>query len=222
MNRLAPAQPTAYDPAPHARTLAAAGGCDGLIDISIVKIALRTIRDDVDANAVALPVLVLFAPQQARYGRRHDSRLVPPVFFRERTFTGALAALTSLLWRRRLLPLAFPVAADTHAFGGVRGSGAALPGMAEIGSPHPRDIGSRPGPMALRSVANSDPLLRRSVIRPRVPARLITAVTVLAAGLTAASAVRPPLAGLGRLPAQAAATDLPRAIERQAICKRKC
>lgn len=167
MNRLVPAQPTAYDPAPHARTLAAASGCDGLIDISIVRIALPTIRDDVDANAVALPVFMLFAPQQARYGRRHDSRLVPPVFFRKGTFTGALAAHTSLLSRRRLLPLALPVAADTPAGCGVRGSGAALPGMAEIGSPHPREIGSRPGPMALRSVANSDPLLRRSVIRPR-------------------------------------------------------
>jgi EmrB/QacA subfamily drug resistance transporter len=45
--------------------------------------------------AAALPVLVLFALQQARKARRGGSPLVPPALFRERAFTGGvLAALT--------------------------------------------------------------------------------------------------------------------------------
>jgi EmrB/QacA subfamily drug resistance transporter len=45
--------------------------------------------------AASLPVLVLFAVQQARKARRGGSPLVPPALFRERAFTGGLlAALT--------------------------------------------------------------------------------------------------------------------------------
>jgi hypothetical protein len=109
MNHLAPAQPPADDSRRRLALSVLLAAVMDLIDISIVNAALPTIRDGVNASAVALPVLVLVAPQQARYGRRHDSLRVPPALFRECAFTGrVLDVLTSLLRRRRLLPRPSP------------------------------------------------------------------------------------------------------------------
>lgn len=53
--RLAPAQPTAYDPRRWlALSVLLLAAVMDLIDISIVNIALLTIRDDLDASAAAL------------------------------------------------------------------------------------------------------------------------------------------------------------------------